>query len=102
MDKSKQQSLAEPEQGFWRRVRTMLYKHYTASQRKIFKQFRLGVGLFFVGLVGVYANYNLLTESLGQELFLLTCLVVIVTGFIIAILAQIRLLVGRILHFIYH
>ncbi len=86
----------------WQALKAVLYKHYTASQREIFKQFRLGCGLFFVGMVAIYGSYQLLEESLTQELMLLSGIVLVLSGFIIAMLAQIRLLIGRILHFIYH
>jgi len=79
----------------------MLYKHYTASQIMVFKQFRLGVCFFFTGLVGIYGNYNLLQPSMLQELFLFASLAMIGVGFIIAMLAQIRMLVNRIIHFIH-
>lgn len=87
---------------YWKSLKTMLYKHYTASQRQIFKQFRLGCGLFFVGMVAIYGSYQLLEESLTREVTLLIAIVIVLSGFITAMLAQIRLLVGRILHFIYH
>ncbi|MCV6614804.1 MAG: hypothetical protein OIF35_07490 [Cellvibrionaceae bacterium] len=85
---------------FYRRLGTTLHRHYSVSARLVFKQFRLGVALFFVGLVGVYANYQLLMPSVGQELFLLCCLIIVGMGFVIAMLAQIRMLFGRLLQFI--
>lgn len=87
---------------YWQALKAALYQHYTASQRQIFKQFRLGAGLFFVGLVAIYGSYQLLQESLGREIVLLLSIAVVLIGFVIAMLAQIRLLIGRILHFIYH
>ncbi|MBB6522782.1 hypothetical protein [Pseudoteredinibacter isoporae] len=87
---------------YWFALKAALYQHYTASQRQIFKQFRLGSGLFFLGMVSIYGCYQLLEASLGREVGILISLMIVLSGFMIAMLAQIRLLIGRILHFIYH
>ncbi|GAA6152386.1 hypothetical protein [Pseudoteredinibacter isoporae] len=87
---------------YWFALKAALYQHYTASQREVFKQFRLGSGLFFVGMVAIYGCYQLLDASLSREIGILISLVIVLGGFVVAMLAQIRLLIGRILHFIYH
>ncbi len=87
---------------YWGALKASLYQHYTASQREVFKQFRLGSGLFFVGMVAIYGCYQLLEASLAREIGILASLIIVLGGFIVAMLAQIRLLIGRILHFIYH
>lgn len=83
------------------RVKALLHAHYAVPIRIIFNQFRLGASLFLCGMVGVYADYQLLQPSLLQEIFLLLSLLVVGAGFIIAMLAQVRMLVSRILHFIH-
>lgn len=79
--------------------REKLYRHYTSNPVKAFKQFRLGAMLFFLGLVTVYSAYQLLSESLTQEIITLIGLVELGLGFLIAMLAQVRSLIGRFLAF---
>jgi len=83
------------------RLKTLLHAHYAVPIRTVFMQFRLGASLFFCGAVGIYADYQLLQPSLLQEIFLLVSLLVIAAGFIIAMLAQVRMLISRILHFMH-
>jgi len=72
-----------------------LRHHYTASPRKVFKQFRLGAMLFFLGLVTIYIAHQLWQPSLEQEGVTLAGLSLTALGFVTAMLAQIRLLIGR-------
>lgn len=72
-----------------------LKHHYTASPRKVFKQFRLGAMLFFLGLVAIYIAHQLWPPSLEREWMTLVGLILAIFGFVIAMLAQIRLLIGR-------
>jgi hypothetical protein len=65
----------------------------------LFKRFRLGVSLFFCGLVAIYGASQLMAPSLQQELVVLLGLVVGGVGFIIAMSAQLRMTVSRIWHF---
>jgi hypothetical protein len=65
----------------------------------LFRQFRLGVGLFFCGLVTIYGASQLMAPSLQQELVVLLGLVVGGIGFIIAMSAQLRMTISRIWHF---
>lgn len=76
-----------------------LKQHYTASLEKSFQQFRLGVSFFFLGVVGLYIATQVIEPSVAQELVLLLSLIVGGIGFVIAMLAHFRMLVGRILRF---
>lgn len=80
-------------------LRKRLKQHYLASLEQSFKQFRLGTVIFFAGLVVIYIASQSLTPSLAQELLTLTGLIIVGIGFIIAMLAQVRMLVGRLLRF---
>lgn len=64
-----------------------------------FKQFRWGVSLFFCGMVILYGASQLLTPSLSQELVVLAGLIVGGIGFVLAILAQVRMMISRMWHF---
>jgi len=76
-----------------------LYHYYISPMDTVFKRFKLGAMLFFLGLVIVYGAHQLLEESLSQEIVTLLGILLIAIGFLIAILSQIRMLIGRILHF---
>lgn len=69
------------------------------SLQKIFQQFRLGAMLFFAGLVAIYCVQQLVTPSLKQELLILLSLLVTGTGFCIAMIAQVRFVIGRLILF---
>lgn len=73
--------------------------HFRAPLDASFKQFRWGVSLFFCGMVILYGASQLLTPSLQQELVVLLGLVVGGLGFVVAMLAQIRMTISRIWHF---
>jgi hypothetical protein len=73
--------------------------HFSAPLDASFKQFRWGVSLFFCGMVIVYGASQLLTPSLPQEVVVLLGLVVGGIGFVVAMLAQIRMTISRVWHF---
>lgn len=75
-----------------------LKEHYTAPLEQTFKQFRLGA-MLFLGAVIIYIALNNLEASLQQELVTLAGLAVGGLGFLIAMLAQIRMLISRIVKF---
>ncbi len=77
------------------RLQHALKHHYSASQDVAFRQFRLGAMLFFAGGVLVYIAVQL-NPSLQQELVLLAGLLVGGCGFVVAILAQVRMTISRI------
>ncbi len=79
----------------------LLINHYNTPLEPIFKQFRLGVIAFGVGLTCIIIANTHLTPSLAQELAVLAGLISIGAGFVTAMLAQVRLLISRILQFIW-
>ena len=79
--------------------RQRFYAHYTQAPATLFPKFKLGAVIFFIGLVVIYSGYQLLLPSLAQELVTLLGLVLIGVGFTLAMLIQIRMLIGRILRF---
>jgi hypothetical protein len=73
--------------------------HYTAPLEVSFRQFRLGLSLFFCGLVILYGASQLMEPSVQQELVVLVALVVGGLGFILAMMAQVRMIISRLWHF---
>ena len=88
------------EQSLWQAIRAALARHYSAPLVVVFRQFRAGVIYFGVGLGTVLMANNHLTPSPGQELLILAGLVVTAIGFIIALLAETRLVISRIIQFL--
>jgi hypothetical protein len=78
--------------------RQRLGAHYRTSGKQAFSQFRLGASFFFCGLVLVYLSKQM-AASINQELLLGTGLIIVAIGFLIAMLAHIRLLIIRIIRF---
>lgn len=83
----------------WRQA---LKHHYTGTLEQGFRQFRQGVAFFFLGLVGLYIAQSLLQPSLTQELVVLASLLVGGAGFIWAMMAHLRMLIGRLIRFFSH
>jgi flagellar biosynthesis protein FliR len=81
-------------------IKQLLKNHYSVPLKQVFKTFRLGLALFFVGLVIVYMAYQTMPESLLQEVVMLIGLLVLGIGFLMGMLAQIRMLIIRIVGFI--
>lgn len=84
---------------FLLRLKTGLYRHYTAPQVSIFKTLRSGFALFFSGLVSIYIANSAIEPSIKQELLSLFGLILCAIGFIVAMLAYIRLVISRIVTF---
>ena len=80
----------------WRKA---LKAHYTGSLEQGFKQFRQGLAFFFLGLVGLYLASQLMAPSIEQELVVLASLLVGGGGFIWAMMAHLRMLIGRLIRF---
>lgn len=80
--------------------KTALKAHYSAPLKQTFTQFRWGVVLFFIGLVIIYTGSQVFQPSLSQEIVTLLGLTIIGIGFITAMMAQIRMLVSRFVHFL--
>ncbi len=78
-----------------------LYQHYVTPPEEVFPQFKLGASLFLVGLVVIYGGYRLLQPSLAQEITTLVGLMIICGGFLTAMMAQVRMLIGRLLRFFF-
>ena len=77
------------------RWKKALMAHYTSPMKTTFQQFRLGAMLFFLGLVTVYIAIQMWAPSIGQELIMAVGLLCAGTGFIYALMAQIRMLISR-------
>ncbi len=78
-----------------------LYQHYITPPEQVFPRFKLGAMIFFLGLVIIYSGSQLLEPSLLQEIMTLIGLTTIGLGFLIAMMAQVRMLIGRILRFFF-
>jgi hypothetical protein len=76
-----------------------LYQHYITPPEQVFPRFRLGAMIFFWGLILIYGGSQLLSPSLTQELVILLALILIGIGFLMALMAQVRMLIGRFLRF---
>ncbi len=76
-----------------------LYQHYLTPAEQIFPQFKLGAMIFMAGLIVIYIASQILSPSLQQELMTLLWLLIILSGFIVALMAQVRMLIGRLLRF---
>lgn len=87
----------KPKRNWWR----ALYEHYTLPPETIFPQFKLGAVIFFIGLVVIYSGHQLLEPSLSQEIVTLIGLILIGGGFILSMMTQIRMLIGRLLRFFF-
>ncbi|MDZ7922836.1 MAG: hypothetical protein U5M23_01990 [Marinagarivorans sp.] len=73
--------------------------HYSVPAELIFKQFRWGAIAFGLGLgLVIYANASL-PNSVQQELIVLGGLILGGIGFLIAMLAQMRMMIGRFVRF---
>ena len=83
----------------WPQLVEFLKQHYSAPLDVSFKQFRLGAMLFFTGGVIIYISANLISASASQEALLLGGLIIGGIGFIIAMMAQVRMLISRIYRF---
>jgi hypothetical protein len=72
-----------------------LYEYFATPAEKIFQCFKLGAVIFFGGLVLMYSANQLLKPSLSQEIVTLIGLLLIGGGFLYAMAAQVRMLIGR-------
>ena len=76
-----------------------LREYYRAPFEVCFKKFRDGLIYFTVGFIIVYLAKSTLTPSLKQEIVVLCGLVMIGVGFLMAMLAQTRMIISRVLRF---
>ena len=77
------------------RWKQALHSHYSVPAAKVFPRFKMGVVIFFWGLVIIYSANQLLEPSLAQEIATLAGLLLIAGGFLYAMAAQVRMLIGR-------
>jgi hypothetical protein len=84
---------------FFYQAKLALKQHYTTPLELVFNQFRLGAGIFFVGFILIYTSKQL-HSSVVQELTLLMGVVIVLSGFCIAITAHIRMTIIRIIRVI--
>ena len=66
--------------------------------RKALKLYALGALLFFIGLGIIQGSVRLLAPSLRQESYVLLGLIVGGSGFLIAMFAQVLLILHRFIH----
>ncbi len=79
--------------------KAILKAHYTAPPDISLRQFRLGLSLFFCGMVALFGAHQLMEPSLRQEIVVLLALMILGSGFIIAMMAQVRLIITRLWRF---
>lgn len=84
----------------WQAIKTTLHNHYSAPLKTVFIQFRNGAIYFAVGLMTIFMANTHMQSSLLQEVVMLLALALMVFGFIYAMLAQMRLIIGRFYQFI--
>lgn len=80
-------------------LKELLIRHYSVDLAVVFKQFRNGALAFGGGLMMIFYANTQLEPSLQQELIVLFALVLGSAGFIIAMLAQMRMIIGRFVQF---
>lgn len=81
------------------RLKAGLAEHYSAPLYVTFRQFRAGVIYFAVGLGAILMAHVYMAPSLAQELVTLGGLILGGLGYLIAMTAEVRLLIGRIVQF---
>ena len=74
--------------------------YYSVPLEKSFKQFRIGATFFCVGLIIIYLANQTIPPSLKQEIIIAIALFIAAIGFLIAIMAHIRMLISRIFSFL--
>jgi antibiotic biosynthesis monooxygenase (ABM) superfamily enzyme len=86
------QLFKQPRNKNWKET---LHKYFSVPAEEVFPRFKLGVVIFFWGLVLMYSANQLLEPSLSQEIVTLIGLLLIGGGFLYAMAAQVRMLIGR-------
>ncbi len=80
-------------------IKALLSKHYSAPLTDSFHRFRNGLIYFTVGFLIVYYAHATIEDSLKLELITLFGLIMIAIGFLIAMMAQIRMIISRVVSF---
>lgn len=83
-------------------LKQALLIHYSAPLALAFRQFRNGAIYFAVGLGIVLMANASMAPSLQQEWLVLAGLVLCASGFVIAMMAQMRMLISRLVQFFRH
>lgn len=81
------------------KIKRTLRNYYLQPLNKTYKKFRNGAIYFSVGLITFYLSNLYLSESLLQELIVLIALILCSIGFLIAMLAQTRIIISRFVKF---
>lgn len=87
-------------QTYTQQIIHFLKRHYSAPLSVAFRQFRSGVIFFSVGIIIFYLANASLEPSLKQEIITLLSLIIAGAGFIVAIMAHIRMIISRIFQFL--
>jgi hypothetical protein len=83
----------------WRRMLQAIKAYYFVPQEVAFRQFRMGLICFGLGLGAILVANVYMEDSLQQELAALGGMVIGGLGFVVGLIGQSRLLVSRLLHF---
>lgn len=73
--------------------------YYSAPLGTVFRQFRAGVIYFSVGLMSIFMANTYLQPSLQQEWAVFFGLALAAIGFLLALMAEVRLIIGRFVQF---
>ena len=85
----------------WRRIKKAIRAYYFVPLDVSFRQFRAGLIYFAVGFGAVLMANVYMAPSIAQEAIVLGGILLGGLGFILALIGQSRLLVGRLLRFWY-
>lgn len=80
-------------------IKTALKRYYLVPLDIPFRQFRNGLIYFAVGMTSIMMASANLPSSISQELVVFFGLALTTIGFVMAILAQTRMLISRIVQF---
>ena len=100
-------SIVKTCQQFWQQLRQLnwsqlkdgLTEYYLVDPFIVFKQFRFGAIAFGIGLGLILYSNSAVEASVRQELLALIGLAIGIVGFMVAMLAQMRLMIGRFVRF---
>jgi hypothetical protein len=80
-------------------IKRALRAYFNVPMIDLFKQFRSGAIAFGIGLGTVLLANSSMPSSVKQELIMLAGLVIGGIGFVVALNAQLRMMIGRIVQF---
>ncbi len=76
-----------------------LKTYYSVPLNTSFHKFRNGLIYFSVGMVMIYMAHENMLPSTSQEIVVLAGIILTAIGFFIAMMAQIRMIISRIIQF---